>query len=320
MSSTPEFSDLGTRPVPSGVPFARRRVGFPGGAAPEFGPGAPDISVVVPLRNESPNVLPLAQQVFKALDQPAGPRDPGPLTPALSPSDGAREESAATGVSTRLGNSTAGKRRLELLFVDDASTDDTWQQLLAAQRADARVRPLRHLRHSGQSAALWTGFCAARGQIIATLDGDLQNDPADLPRMLAELGEWDLVCGVRAKRMDNTVRRISSRVARSARRRMLGVDFRDIGCNLRVMKRAVLQTLLPFDGLHRFLPVLAHDAGARVKELDVAHHPRVAGRSKYGVWNRLGRGIWDLAMISWYRKRQLANVAVVEHGPADSVG
>jgi glycosyltransferase involved in cell wall biosynthesis len=275
MSNTPESSESGCRPVESGLPFERRRVGFPGGTAAVSPGGVPEVSIVVPLRNEAANVLPLAQQVFKALDIPG--------------------------------------RNLELIFIDDASTDDTWSRLLEAQQAEPRVRALRHLRHGGQSAALWTGFCACRGQVIASLDGDLQNDPADLPGMLAQLAAWDLVCGVRARRMDNPVRRISSRVARWARRFMLGVDYRDIGCNLRAMKRPVLQALLPFDGLHRFLPVLAHDAGARVKEMPVAHHPRIAGRSKYGLWNRLGRGIYDLAMIAWYRKRQLRNVPVVEH-------
>jgi dolichol-phosphate mannosyltransferase len=231
--------------------------------------------VVIPLRNELENVLPLAEKVFAAL----------------------RSE----------------PRKAELILVDDASSDGTWEQILAAQRADQRVRALRHARQSGQSAALWTGFEASHGSILATLDGDLQNDPADLPRLLAALANCDLVCGVRAVRNDNAVRRISSSIARGARKLALGVDFKDIGCNFRVMKRSVLQALLPFDGLHRFLPVLAQDAGAVVKEMDIAHHPRTAGRSKYGVWNRLGRGVWDLSMIAWYRKRQLPNVPVVEH-------
>jgi dolichol-phosphate mannosyltransferase len=238
---------------------------------------APEISVVVPFRNESPNVLPLARQVLQVLDpQPGG---------------------------------------LELLLVDDASTDDTWDQILAAQRADPRVRPLRLLRHSGQSAALWCGFGASRGEVIATLDGDRQNDPADLPRMLSELAGCDMVCGVRAKRQDSPLRRASASVARWARKTALGVDFRDTGCNLRVFKRSVLPLLLPFNGLHRFMPILAHDAGAAVRETPVAHHPRSAGQSKYGLWNRLGRGIFDLAAMAWYRRRRLVNIPVMEHKP-----
>ena len=240
----------------------------------------PEISVVAPLWNEEQNVAPLAQQVFAAL---------------------AKEP-----------------RALELILVDDASTDGTWERILEVQKSDPRVRAIRHSRNSGQSAALWTGFNASHGAIIATLDGDLQNDPADLPRLLACLDSVDLVCGVRTKRMDNGLRRFSSAVARQARKLVLGVDFRDSGCNLRVFKRSVLQTLFPFDGLHRFMPILAQGGGATVTEMPVSHRPRIAGVSKYGVWNRLGRGICDLAMIAWYRKRQLKNISWMEHtGPSE---
>jgi dolichol-phosphate mannosyltransferase len=234
----------------------------------------PEISVVVPLRNEGPNVAPLARKVLDALrDEP---------------------------------------RELELILVDDGSTDDTWDRILDARRADTRVRALRHARSRGQSAALWTGFKASRGTVIATLDGDLQNDPSDFPAMLTALALCDMVCGVRTKRNDTVVRRISSAVARWSRKAALGVDFRDSGCNLRVFKRAVLETIPPFDGLHRFMPILAHGAGARVKEMPVIHQPRIAGRTKYGIWNRLGRGIYDLAMVRWYLKRQLKTMT-----PAD---
>jgi glycosyltransferase involved in cell wall biosynthesis len=202
---------------------------------------------------------------------------------------------------------------VELILVDDASDDTTWDRILQAQRAEPRLRPIRLLRHSGQSAALWVGFSASRGNVIATLDGDLQNDPADLPLLLKELSDHDLVCGVRTKRMDNIVRRISSSIARWARKITLGVDFRDTGCNLRVFKRSVLGKLFPFNGLHRFMPVLAHCTGHRVLEVPVSHHPRTAGKSKYGVWNRLGRGVWDLIAISWYTKRQLADIPAVEN-------
>jgi dolichol-phosphate mannosyltransferase len=241
-----------------------------------------EISVVVPLRNEGPNVAPLAQQVFNAL----------------------RNES----------------RAVELILVDDGSTDDTWDRIGEARRADGRVRAERHERSRGQSAALWTGFQASRGSLIATLDGDLQNDPADLPGMLKDLTAYDMVCGVRTKRQDTQVRRISSAIARWARRSMLGVDFRDSGCNLRVFKRAVLETLPPFDGLHRFMPILAHGGGARVKETPVTHHPRVAGRTKYGIANRLGRGICDLIMVRWYLKRQIKTMTLAESPAAAETG
>ena len=144
-----------------------------------------------------------------------------------------------------------------------------------------------------------------RGSVIATLDGDLQNDPADLPEMIKLLGEADMVCGVRAKRMDSFVRRASSRIARKARTAVLGVDFADTGCNLRVFRRSAIEALPAFDGIHRFMPIFAHNTGLRVRELPVRHHPRTLGVSKYGVWNRLGRGIRDLIMVGWFIRRQI---------------
>jgi dolichol-phosphate mannosyltransferase len=233
-----------------------------------------ELSIIVPLYNEGANVAPLAQRIFDALKQ-----EPG---------------------------------ELELILVDDASTDDTWQQILALWRTDSRIHPLRHRHNAGQSAALWTGFRISRGGILATLDGDLQNDPADFPRMLRELKNCDLVCGVRTKRADNALRRVSSWIASRARKLMLGLDFADTGCNLRVFKRGVLQAIPPFDGMHRFLPILAHNAGSVVKQIPVIHHPREAGQSKYGVWNRLGRGVRDLLGLRWYLKRQLGSQAVEE--------
>jgi len=220
------------------------------------------------MRNESPNVGPLAARVSAAFAN-------SPFLP------------------------------MELILVDDGSTDDTWQQILVARRELADLRAVRHAASVGQSAALWTGFKLSRGAIIATLDGDLQNDPADLPKLLKQLQDCDLVCGVRAKRADNFVRRASSRIARGARKFVLGVDFADTGCNLRVFKRSVLETLPAFDGIHRFMPILAHNAGAVVKEMPVLHHPRLRGVSKYGVWNRLGRGVCDLLMVRWFMKRQI---------------
>jgi dolichol-phosphate mannosyltransferase len=233
---------------------------------------SPELSVVVPFYNESANVVPLAEQILRALDKHAG--------------------------------------GIELVFVDDFSTDDTWQRILEASRTEPRLRPVRHLRNAGQSAALWTGFKNSRSPIIATLDGDLQNDPADLPGMLARLTDCDMVTGVRTKRADNLLRRISTRVARQARKLALGMDFADTACNLRVFRRSVLETIPAFDSMHRFMPILAHNAGAVVKEMAVTHHPRTAGRSKYGLWNRLGRGIRDLRMVRWYLKRQIRRVPV----------
>ncbi len=236
-----------------------------------------DISIVVPLFNESENVLPLVRRIFEVFGA-----EPG---------------------------------LMEVVLVDDGSTEATWQQMLAARELHPKIRCLRHQRRSGQSAALWTGFLASRGQVICTLDGDLQNDPADLIPMLQKLKDCDLVCGVRVKRQDHALRRASSVIARWARKAVLRVDFQDTGCNLRAFKRAVLRKLFPFDGLHRFMPVVAHAAGTVVLEVPVSHQPRHSGKSKYGVWNRLGRGIVDLAALAWYRRRQIGNVNAVEYEP-----
>jgi len=235
-----------------------------------------EISIIVPVFDEADNVLPLTREVARALD-----KEP---------------------------------RTFELLFVDDASRDGTWKRIEEARRIDPRVRGVRHARNSGQSAALWTGIQSGTGGIIATLDGDLQNDPADLPRLFAELENVDFVCGWRVIRRDNWLRRISSGIARRARKIVLGADFRDTGCALRAFRRAALDGVFPFNGWHRFLPILVQDHGTAIKEIPVHHRPRAAGVSKYGVWNRLGRGIYDLIGVRWYRKRRLRSVPIIGLG------
>ncbi len=238
---------------------------------------APEISIIVPVYNEEDNVPPLAREVVAALQ--------------------------------------AEPRIFELIFVDDGSTDATRARIAQAHTTDHRVRAVHHERNAGQSAAFWTGLQTARGSIIATLDGDRQNDPADLPGLLARLAEAEFVCGVRLKRQDNWIRRASSLIARRARRAAFGVDFRDTGCFLRVFRRESIAGILPFNGWHRFLPVLAHGTGARVLEVPVNHRPRMSGVSKYGVWNRLGRGIWDLFGVIWYQQRRLRPVTFTEVPP-----
>lgn len=238
-----------------------------------------ELSVIIPVYNEGDNVLPLVRELQGALK--------GTLL------------------------------NYEIVLVDDASTDGTWEKIVSARQLNSRVRGLRHSRNAGQSAALWTGIQNSSAPLIATLDGDLQNDPADLPKLIEALAEADFVCGVRVKRKDNFIRRISSKVARHARRMALGVDFRDTGCALRVFRRSVLDGIFPFNGLHRFLPVLVHGGGWRTREVAINHRPRVAGVSKYGLWNRLGRGIFDLFAVAWYQKRRVPRVAVTHHPGLD---
>ena len=233
-----------------------------------------DISIIVPVYDEEDNVLPLSREIARALD-----KEP---------------------------------RTFELVFVDDASRDKTWDRIQEARRLDPRVRGVRLAHNSGQSAALWTGIQSSTGGIVGTLDGDLQNDPADLPRMFAELNSVDFVSGVRVNRQDAWLRRISSGIARRARKAVLGVDFRDTGCALRAFKRAALEGIFPFHGWHRFLPILVEGGGATTKEVPVNHRPRVAGVSKYGVWDRFGRGIFDLIGVRWYQRRRLRRVPLTK--------
>lgn len=191
----------------------------------------------------------------------------------------------------------------ELIFVDDASDDDGAAVVAAFARSDPRVRLLAISPRSGQSAALEAGFRAARGDWIATLDADLQNDPADLPRLVAALGEADCVCGVRVARRDRLSARLASWLANGIRRRVLGDGIEDMGCSLRIMRREPLQRIRLFRGAHRFLPVLLALEGARIAQTPVRHRPRRHGRSKYGVWMRL-RVVWaDLLGVAWLARR-----------------
>jgi glycosyltransferase involved in cell wall biosynthesis len=197
----------------------------------------------------------------------------------------------------------AAGRPAEILLVDDGSDDGT-PALLAAERAlDPRLRPLRLEVRSGQSAALAAGLGRARGAVIVTLDADLQNDPADLPRVLAALDSADVVSGVRANRHDDWVRKLSSRIANATRRAVIGDRITDIGCSFKAYRREALEGLPMFVGVHRFLPALCVFRGARLAEVPLTHRPRRHGVSKYGVGNRLWRGINDLIGVSWLKSR-----------------
>ncbi len=194
----------------------------------------------------------------------------------------------------------------EILFVDDASTDGSAARLAALQ-AGASVQVLKHRLNYGQSAAIATGFRHARGAWVATLDGDGQNDPSDLPRLLEHLVATgaDGVTGVRTVRRDNRLRRISSRIGNGFRNRVTGDRISDSGCGIRIVRRACLAEVPVFNGMHRFLPTLLRGQGFRIEELPVNHRPRLHGASKYGVHNRLWRGLRDCLGVGWYLARAL---------------
>jgi len=194
----------------------------------------------------------------------------------------------------------------EIVVVDDGSRDKSWGILKELAAADPRVRALRFASNSGQSAALWAGLEAAQGRYLATLDADLQNDPQDLPRFLEALKRCDCVCGTRVGsrgRGDNFIRIVSSRIANWVRNKLSGENISDAGCCYRVFKRECVAGLKFFNGIHRFLPTLIKMEGFSVTEIPVRHNPRVAGESKYGVWNRLFASFYDLLAVRWMKKR-----------------
>lgn len=194
----------------------------------------------------------------------------------------------------------------ELVLVDDGSRDGSRELARELAEGDPRVVPVSLARNAGQTAALAAGFRAARAPLIATLDADLQNDPADLPMLLEALGEADAVVGYRAVRRDGWVRRASSRIANAVRNLLTGDSIRDTGCGLKLFRREAILSIPLFHGMHRFLPTLLRWHGFRVLEVPVSHHPRLHGRSKYGVGNRLWRGLADLLAVRWMRSRILA--------------
>jgi dolichol-phosphate mannosyltransferase len=190
----------------------------------------------------------------------------------------------------------------EIIFVDDGSRDATVQRIVP----DSRVRVLQFERNAGQSAAMYAGLHAARGAVAVLIDGDLQNDPADIPRLLAEIERGaDLVCGYRAERKDTVVKRITSRVANFVRSRFTKDGVRDTGCTLKAMKRECIGALVPFKGMHRFIPALVKGAGYRLAEIPVNHRPRKFGESKYGLGNRALRATMDMFGVRWLLSRRL---------------
>lgn len=193
----------------------------------------------------------------------------------------------------------------ELVLVDDGSRDATPTVMRALVEADARVVAVHHETNHGQTAALMTGIREARGAVVATLDADLQNDPADLPRLLEALPGHDAVVGYRERRRDTWVRRLSSRIANRVRNGLSGDSIRDTGCSLKVFRAEALATIPWFEGMHRFLPTLLRYRGFDVIEMAVSHHPRAGGTSKYGIRNRAWRAFKDLLAVRWMRTRMI---------------
>ena len=190
----------------------------------------------------------------------------------------------------------------EIIFVDDGSSDQTATRI--ASGPDIRV--LRFEKNAGQSAAVWAGLTAAGGDILVLIDGDLQNDPADIPRLLAEISRGaDLVCGYRARRKDSWVKRISSRIANFVRSRFTHDGVRDTGCTLKAMRRECIRAIIPFKGMHRFIPALIKGAGYRLVEIPVNHRARRFGQTKYGLGNRAVRATVDMFGVRWLLSRPL---------------
>src|SRR3954463_671035 len=239
------------------------------------GPSNPDLSVVAPLFNESENVRPLVDWILQALETYAG--------------------------------------RFEVILVDDGSRDDTWSQIQTAA-AGPRVRGLRLGRNVGQTAAMMAGFDHARGRVVVSLDGDLQNDPRDIPALIAKLDEgYDLVCGWRRQRQDKLLlRKVPSWVANRLIRRLTGVPITDNGCSLKAYRRDLLNRISLYAEQHRFIPALSASVGARITEMPVRHHARRFGESKYGI-SRTVKVLVDLLtlkMITTFRSRPLVGFAL----------
>jgi len=202
---------------------------------------------------------------------------------------------------------------LQIIVVDDASSDDTPGVLRSCLRDHPRLRVLRHRQHYGQSAAIATGVRAAATPWIATLDGDGQNDPADIPRLYQAMDTagdtvW-LVTGHRRQRRDHWHKRLASRIANAVRARILGDNTPDSGCGLKVFSRATFLALPQFDHMHRFLPALVLGQGGKVLSIEVNHRARRHDKSSYGILDRLGIGIIDLLGVHWLLRRRLQAVA-----------
>ncbi len=227
----------------------------------------PYLSVVIPVYNEKDNLKPLTRELLDVLES--------------------------------LG------RSFEIVFVDDGSRDGSSQVLKTLSAENSSLRIVAFKENCGQTAAFDAGFRAARGDVVITMDADMQNDPHDIPQLLDRIGEYDLVCGWRANRNDTIVRRFSSRIANAVRNALSGESIRDVGCSLKAFRREYAQKLKMFNGMHRFFPTLVKMEGGRVLEVKVNHRPRMHGEAKYNIRNRVFRSFVDLLAVCWMKKRNL---------------
>jgi dolichol-phosphate mannosyltransferase len=235
-------------------------------------PAPPELSVVVPIMNEADNIAPLVREIVAAL---------------------------------------TGQAAFEIVYVDDGSSDDGFARLRDLAQEFPTVRALRHAARRGQSAAIHTGVRGARGALIVTLDGDGQNDPADIPALLARYRTHTgskplMLAGQRVNRRDTWVKRAASRIANGIRAAKLGDRTPDTGCGLKLFPRDVFLSFPAFDHMHRFLPALMLRAGGIVESAPVHHRARARGTSKYGIWDRLVVGIADLRGVAWLMRRGIA--------------
>ncbi len=249
----------------------------------ESKPVTESLSIVIPVYNEEENIQPLVGRIEEAI--------------------------------------AGWNGSVEILFVDDGSGDKTLELLKEAQRRDSRIRIAHFRKNLGQTAAMAAGFRLAQGEMIATIDADLQNDPMEIVRLATMLKDWDAVCGVRVKRQDSWWKRLSSRIGNGFRNWVTGDDVIDTGCTLKAYRRECLEDLELYNGMHRFLPTLIKMRGYRVTQVPVAHYPRLAGETKYGTWGRLVKGFADVWAVRWMKKNRIQYDAQLEvfegAGPAE---
>jgi glycosyltransferase involved in cell wall biosynthesis len=227
-----------------------------------------DISIVIPVYNEQDSIRPLVSELREVLK--------------------------------------GGNKSYEIIFVDDGSRDRSFEILQEAASHDSQIRVIRFRKNAGQTAAFDAGFRAAQGDIVVTMDADLQNDPRDIPRLVGKAVGFDVVCGWRYKRKDPWIKIVSSKIANFVRNVLSREEIADTGCSLKAFRRESLQNMKLFNGMHRFLPTLAKMEGFTVTQVKVNHRPRRFGKTKYNIRNRMVRAFADLLAVRWMKKRHLA--------------